>query len=93
VYKIIKKINLIKSALSTDPQDGDDFTLGTFLPQMLLIIRAHSFPRQILANSLANLVNSAAHRGITREIPRLTAATQVKFRGIIKSWINKWNTC
>src|SRR6218665_2299347 len=50
-----------------------------------LIIRAHSFPRQNLTNSAANLVNSAAHRGKANEIPRLTAVTQLNFRGLIKS--------
>jgi len=50
-----------------------------------LIIRAHGFPRQNLTNSAANLVNSAAHRGKADEIPRLTAVTQLNFRGLIKS--------
>ena len=36
-------------------------------------------------NSAENLVNSAAHGDSTNEIPRFTAATQVKFRGLIKS--------
>src|SRR6218665_2913567 len=35
-----------------------------------LTIRAHSFPRQNLTNSAANLVNSAAHRSKADEIPR-----------------------
>src|SRR6218665_4055168 len=51
----------------------------------VLVSRAHSFPRQSLTNSAANFVNSAAHRGKTDEIPRLTAATQLNFRGLIKS--------
>src|SRR6218665_2453090 len=55
--------------------------------------RAHSFPRQNLTNSAANLVNSAAHHGNTDEIPWLTAAPQVKFRGLIKSLIDKSNKC
>ena len=38
-----------------------------------------------LVNSAANLVNSAAHRGKAEEIPRLTADTQLNFRGLIKS--------
>src|SRR6218665_1526215 len=50
-----------------------------------LITRAHSFPRQNLTNSAANLVNSAVHRGKADEIPRLTAATQLNSRGLIKS--------
>ena len=50
-----------------------------------LINRAHSFPRQNLTNSAANLVNSAAYRGKADEILRLTAATQLNFRGLIKS--------
>src|SRR6218665_1968285 len=50
-----------------------------------VIIRAHSFPRQNLTNSAANLVNSVAHRGKADEILRLTAATQLNFRGLIKS--------
>jgi len=33
-----------------------------------LIIRVHSFPRQNLTNSTANLVNSDAHRGKADEI-------------------------
>jgi len=50
-----------------------------------MISRAHSFPRKNLTNSAANLVNSAAYRGKADEIPRLTAATQLNFRGLIKS--------
>ena len=50
-----------------------------------LISWAHSFPRQNLTNSAANLVNSAAHRGKADEILRLTADTQLNFRGLIKS--------
>ena len=42
----------------------------------VLMSRAHSFPRQ-------NLVNSVAHRGKADEIPRLTAVTQLNFRGLI----------
>src|SRR6218665_97761 len=42
-----------------------------------LTTRAHSFPRKNLTNSAANLENSAAHRGKTDEIPRLTADTQL----------------
>jgi len=38
-----------------------------------------------LTNSAANLVNSAAHHGKADEIPRLTADTQLNFRGLIKS--------
>ena len=52
---------------------------------MIMIIRAHSFPRQNLTNSAANLVNSAAHHGKAAEIPRLTADTQLIFRGLNKS--------
>jgi len=48
------------------------------------MIRAHSFPLQNLTNFAANFVNSAAHRGNTDEIPRLTAVTPVKFRGLTK---------
>ena len=46
-----------------------------------VMIRGHSFPRQNLTNSAANLVNSAAHRGKADKIPRLTAgrAYTVKF--------------
>ena len=50
-----------------------------------LMIRAHSFPRQNLTNSAENLVNSAVHRAKADEIPRLTVATQLKFRGLVKS--------
>ena len=50
-----------------------------------VITRAHSFPRQNLTNSAANLVNSAVHRGKADEIPRLPAETQLNFRGLIKS--------
>jgi len=50
-----------------------------------VITRAHSFLRQNLPNSATNLVNSAAHRGKADEIPRLTADTQLNFRGLIKS--------
>src|SRR6218665_978439 len=59
----------------------------------ILIIRAHSFPRQNLTNSAVNLVNSAAYRGKADEIPRLTTDTHLHFRGLIKSSINKSNTC
>ena len=38
-----------------------------------------------LTNSVENLANSAAHRGKADEIPRLTANTQLNFRGLIKS--------
>src|SRR6218665_3240264 len=55
--------------------------------------RAHSFPRQHLTNYAANLVNSAAHRGKADEIPELTAGTQLNFRGLIKSRINRSDTC
>jgi len=51
----------------------------------LVISRVHSFPRQNLTNSAVNLVNSAAHRGKADEFPRLTAVTQLNFRGLIKS--------
>jgi len=34
---------------------------------------------------VANLVNTAAHRGKADEIPRLTANTQLNFRDLIKS--------
>src|SRR6218665_64797 len=50
-----------------------------------LISRAHSFSRQNMTNSAANLVNSADHRGKADEIQRLTADTQLNFRGLIKS--------
>ena len=64
------------------------------IPQFTSVItRAHSFPRQNLTNSAENFVNSAAYRGKADEIPRLTAATQLNFRGLIKSWINRSNTC
>ena len=46
-----------------------------------VIFRAHSFPRQNLTNSAANLVNSAVHRGKADEVPRLNAATQLNYRG------------
>jgi len=46
-----------------------------------------------LTNSAPNLVNSAAHRGKADDIPRLTAFTQLNFRGLIKSWINRSNKC
>jgi len=39
-----------------------------------------------------NLVNSSDHRGKTDEIPVFTAAAQVKFRDLIKSFIDKSNT-
>jgi len=58
-----------------------------------LITRAHSFPQKNLTNSATNLVNSAVHRGKADEIPRLTADTQLHFRGLIKSWISRSNTC
>ena len=57
------------------------------------ISRVHSFPRQNLTNSAANLVSSAAYRGKADKVPRLTANTQLNFRGLIKSWINRSNTC
>ena len=57
------------------PENGKEYQIS----------RAHSFPRQNLTNSAANLVNSAAHRGKADEIPRLTAATQLNFRDLIKS--------
>ena len=38
-----------------------------------------------------NLVNSAYQRGKADEIPWLTAGTQLNFRGLIKSWINRSN--
>ena len=47
-----------------------------------VITRAHSFPGQNLAN-----------HGTADEIPRLTEDTQLNFRGLIKSWINRSNTC
>jgi len=53
--------------------------------RVVLMTRAHSFLRQNLTNSAANLVNSAAYRGKADEIPRFTAATQLNFRGLIKS--------
>ena len=56
-----------------------------------LMTRAHSFRGKI--NSAANLVNSAAHCGKVDEIPRLTADAQLNYRGLIKSWINRSNTC
>src|SRR6218665_3181891 len=46
-----------------------------------------------LTNSAANLVNSAAYRGKADEIPRLTAETQLNFRSLINSRINRSNTC
>ena len=67
---------------------------GLCVRQYITIIsRAHSFPRQNSTNSAANMVNSAAHRGRADEIPRLTAVTQLNFRGLIKSWISRSNTC
>src|SRR6218665_3191306 len=60
----------------------------TFLSKQL-IIRAHSFPRQNLTNSAVNLVNSAANRGKADEVPRLTAATQLNFRGLIDEIMNQ----
>jgi len=33
------------------------------------------------------------HHGKADEIPQLTAGTQLKFRGLIKSWINRSNAC
>src|SRR6218665_57145 len=61
-----------------------------------LITRAHSFPRKNLTNSAENLVNSAenlensaADRGKADEIPRLTAATQLNFRGLIDEIMNQ----
>src|SRR6218665_1730640 len=50
-----------------------------------MMSRAHSFPRQNFTSPAENLVNSAAHRGKTDEIPRLTADTQLNFCGLIKS--------
>jgi len=47
------------------------------------------FPQKNFTNSAAN---SAVHHGNTDEIPCITAATQVKFRGLIKSWLDKSNT-
>ena len=51
-----------------------------------LISRAHSFREK-------NSTNSATHRGKADEIPRLIADTQLNVRGLIKSWINRSNTC
>jgi len=59
--------------------------LDVTLTIRIKITRAHSFPRQTLTNSAANLTNSAAHRSKADEIPRLTAVTQLNFRGLIKS--------
>jgi len=59
----------------------------------LVMTRAHSFPRQNLTNSAANLVNSVAHRGKADEILQLTTDTQLNFRDLIKSWIDRSNTC
>ena len=50
-----------------------------------VIIMAHSFRGKFDKNSAVFMVNSAAHRGKADEIPRLTAATQLNFRGLIKS--------
>src|SRR6218665_3711511 len=58
---------------------------NTVCTLLTFITRAHSFPRKNLTNSATNLVNSAAHRGKADEIPRLTAGTQLNFRGLIKS--------
>ena len=43
------------------------------------------FRGKICQKFRANLINSAAHRGKTDEIPRLTVVTQLNFRGLIKS--------
>ena len=58
-------------------------TAGVFLE--LSLIGPTVFRGQNLTNSAENLVNSAAHRGKADEIPRLTAVTQLNFRGLIKS--------
>ena len=50
-----------------------------------LIIKAHSFPRQNLKNSAANLVNSASHYGNTDEIPRLHRSSSM-------AWLNHEST-
>ena len=65
--------------------DTTDLAIGNSSVYTVMISRAHSFPRQNLTNSAANLVNSSAHRGKADEIPRLTADTQLNFRGLIKS--------
>ena len=67
-------------------------TLTIYFPAHADISRAHSFQRLNLTNSAVNLVNSTAHRGKADEIPRLTADTQLNFRGLIKSWINRSNS-
>jgi len=63
----------------------DPFILYEGGPKPYTMNRAHSFPRKNLTISAENLVNSKANRGNTNEIPWLTTATQVKFRGLIKS--------
>src|SRR6218665_2352082 len=59
----------------------------------LLYVGPTDFRGKNYTNSAANLVNSAAHRGKADEILRLTANTQLNFRGLIKSRINRSNTC
>ena len=59
---------------------SDNHDMMSFARWTLVISRTHSFPRQNLTNSVANLVNSAAHRGKADEIP-----TPLNFGGLIKS--------
>jgi len=40
-----------------------EYSLSDLMHVLRMMSRAHSFPRQNLTNSAANLVNSAAHRG------------------------------
>ena len=51
---------------------------------VMVIVRAHSFPREKFYKSAVYLANSAVHRGKADEIPRLTAVTQLNIRGLIK---------
>jgi len=59
--------------------------LGIYGVSTTSLVGPTVFRGKNLTNSAVNLVNSAAHRGKADEIPRLTAVTQLNFRGLIKS--------
>jgi len=83
---IENKTNNIPFTLGKSCQNISQMVCLFYVFIWLVRFRAHSFPRQNLTNSAANLVNSAAHRGKADEISLITADTQLSFRGLIKSW-------